>query len=72
MATFNQHKPLEDEPQRLAAAPYGRLVRQQRLPTAAVQPATLRSFHGHLLKPKEKAPSNNNNNTALGSECLYS
>jgi len=22
MATFNQHKPLEDEPQRLAAAPY--------------------------------------------------
>jgi len=74
MATFNQHKPLEDEPQRLAAAPYGRLVRQQRLPSpnSSCSTATLRSFLGHLLEPKEKDPSNNNNNTALGSECLYS
>ena len=53
-ATFNQHKPLEDEPQRLAAAPYGRLVRQQRLPTAAVQQQHSVPSLGIFLNPKKR------------------
>jgi len=70
----NAHGKTNENVSAVTKATFNRLVRQQRLPSpnSSCSTATLRSFLGHLLEPKEKDPSNNNNNTALGSECLYS